>query len=108
MLPRRVNRRRCIGGIFNGDTAQSMCFGEFREVRAGQRCAAVALPFEQLLPLAHHAEVAVVDDSDFEVREAFLRDGRQFAVRHLETTVANNDPHGLLGIGDRRAHCRGK
>ena len=51
----------------------------------------VAFLVEELLPLAHHAQVAVVDDGDLD-RDALLHGGRQFGHGHLETAVAAQSP----------------
>ena len=60
---------------------------------------AVPLFVEQRLPLAHHAEVAVVDQRDLD-RHAFDRTGRQLLIGHLEAAVTVDRPH----LGLRAAH----
>ena len=57
---------------------------------------AVALGVEQLLPLAHHAQVGVVEDRH--LHGDVLRAGRdQLLRRHLEAAVAVDGPHRAVG-----------
>src|SRR5205085_9652677 len=54
-----------VGGALDAidrETAQPVRFSMPGEAGPGERSPAVALSLEQLLPLPHHAEVAVVDD----------------------------------------------
>src|SRR5687767_14579084 len=53
---------------------QSMRFGELDEIRAAQRCRGVAAFVEELLPLPHHAQIAVIDDGDIDLH-VLLRSG---------------------------------
>src|SRR5579871_5716717 len=95
--------------------AHAVGLGQPGEIGAGKRRAAVALVLEQLLPLAHHAQVAVVDDRHFDVLDSLLHDGRQLLVGHLEAAVAGNGPDGIArmrdgypqGRWDREAHRAG-
>ena len=72
---------------------------------------AVALVVEHLLPLADHAEIAVVEQRDLD-RDALDRGGDELLGGHLEATVAVDGPHRLVGpahLGadrgrDREAH----
>src|SRR5690606_35766218 len=77
--------------------------GELHEIRALDRRRHVAAAVEELLPLAHHAEVAVVDDGDVDL-DVLLRAGRQLTRRHLEAAVARDDPDLVVGTGEARAH----
>ena len=60
---------------------------------------AVALLVEHLLPLAHHAEVRVVEDGDLD-RDALRRRGHQLLRGHLEAAVAVDGPHHAVGAAD--------
>src|SRR6266581_3064537 len=85
--------------------------GESGKVRRDERRGDVTLVVEELLPLANHSEIAVIDDGDFHV-ELFLDDGRQLAHGHLEPAVARDDPDfvarpsefGADGCGQGKAH----
>ena len=54
---------------------------------------------EGFLPLADHAEEAVVDDGDVE-GDAFLDDGGELGGGHLEAAVAGDDPDVFFGLGE--------
>ena len=56
----------------------------------------VALLVEQLLPLAHHAQVGVVQDGHLD-GDALGRGGDELLGRHLEAAVAVDGPHHLVG-----------
>ena len=60
---------------------------------------AVALLVEHLLPLADHAEVAVVEDRDLD-RDALGAGGDQLLRGHLEAAVAVDGPHRAVGPAD--------
>ena len=84
--------------------------GELDEVghRAGCRLqvgVGVALVVEERLPLAHHAERAVVDDRDLD-RDVVDDAGRELLVGHLEAAVAVDRPDRALRLGDLGAHGR--
>ena len=74
-------------------------------VRSGDRDRHVPAIVEQVLDLPDHAQVAIVDDGNFDV-DVFLHDGGQFGHRHLEAAVADDDPHFLFRAGDLRADGR--
>src|SRR5580693_3026170 len=59
----------------------------------------VPLVVEEGLPLADHAEVAVVDDRDLD-RDSLDRAGGKLLVGHLEAAVAVDRPHRRLGQAD--------
>ena len=72
-----------------------------REMRLG-----VALLVEELLPLPHHAEPAVVHDHDDD-RQPLERRGRQFLPGHLEAAVAVDADDRRVGTRSLRAdRCR--
>src|SRR4029078_13741049 len=89
--------------------SDAKCFGELDEVGTGEGGARVAALVEEFLPLPDHAEVAVVDDADFD-GNAFLHRGGELAHRHLESPVADHGPD--LGVrrgalaADRRRHSK--
>ena len=66
---------------------------------------AVALLVEELLPLAHHAEVGVVQDRHLD-RDPLRARGHQLLRRHLEAPVAVDGPHEPFGLADLRADGR--
>ena len=67
-------------------------------VRAVEEHLGVALVVEHLLPLADHAEIAVVEQRHLD-RETLDGGGHQFLCGHLEATVAVDGPHVALGLG---------
>ena len=73
---------------------------EAREARAG----VAALP-EELLPLADHAQVAVVQDHDLD-RQAVHLGGRELLEGHLERAVAGDHDDQLVGQGHLGAEGR--
>src|SRR5690348_16620395 len=100
-----------VGGLLAADALAAVGLGELDEVgdagagqlpgrtdrRQGgvggvQVGVGVALVVEQRLPLADHAEAAVVDDRDL-YRDALERAGGQLLVGHLEAAVAVDRPH---------------
>ena len=62
----------------------------------------VALGVEELLPLAHHPEPAVVDDHDDD-RQPLERGGRELLAGHLEAAVAVDADHRRVRPGRLRA-----
>ena len=66
---------------------------------------AVALVVEHLLPLADHAEVAVVEQADLD-RDPLDRRRHQLLGRHLEAAVAVDGPHRAVGPADLGADRR--
>ena len=111
---RSLIARACVDHVLDvfltlatqSDAAQRL--GQLHEVRdaarvGGQVGLRVALLVEQRLPLAHHAQVAVVDQRHLD-RHAFDRAGGQFLVGHLEATVAVDRPHLRVRAGHLGAH----
>src|SRR5713101_5348871 len=72
------------------------------KIRRDERSGHVALVVEELLPLADHAEIAVIDDGDLDV-DLFLDDGSQFAHGHLEPAITHDDPYFGAGLCEFRA-----
>ena len=86
----------------------SVALGELHEVRiADQVHAGKAVFPEQVLPLAHHAEEAVVDDEDLD-RELQVRSGGKLVHRHLKPAVAHDGTHQVLGPRELGADGRGE
>src|SRR6266566_8387191 len=79
--------------------------GELDVVRDGgaELDVGVALVVEQLLPLAHHAEEAVVEDQDLD-RQLLDRAGREFLRGHLEAAVTVDRYDKLTRPADLGAH----
>src|SRR5215211_8900909 len=65
------------------------CLSELYEIRSEDFDFGVVLVVEEVLPLADHPQVPVVDDRDVDV-QILLDRGRQLAKGHLETTVADD------------------
>src|SRR5487761_1182369 len=77
LVPTRLrDRGNHLRPLSHMRAANAMSVGELDEVRTKQRSGFVILVVEKLLPLAHHAEIPVVDDGDVDV-EMLLRDGRK-------------------------------
>src|SRR5215213_5869194 len=88
-----------------GPAAQPVGGGELLVVWTRDGRLGVAAVVEELLPLAHHAEVAVVEDGHLDV-EPEVPYGRELLQVHLDAAVACHDPHGLVGVGERYPHRR--
>ena len=88
-VERRLERRLEVVLVVDHEAGAAERVGELgvvghllRQVRLG-----VALRVEELLPLAHHPEPAVVDDHDHD-RQPLERRGRELLAGHLEAAVA--------------------
>ena len=62
--------------VADGAACDAVRIGQLDEVGADERRGFVVALVEELLPLAHHAEIAVVDDGDVDL-QLFLHDGGQ-------------------------------
>ena len=71
---------RYILALVDGCAVDAVGGGEQDEVGREDGRGGVVLVVEGLLPLADHAEEAVVDDGDVD-RQAFLHDGRELSMR---------------------------
>src|SRR5215203_4449839 len=79
--------------------------GELLVVWPRYRGLRVAAVVEELLPLADHPEVAVVQDGYLYVQPELPYRGELLNV-HLDTAVAGYDPDGIIRIRKRHAHRR--
>src|SRR5215217_114279 len=94
-----------VVALLDGPSAQPIGGGELLVVRAGYGRLGVAAVVKELLPLAHHAEVAVVEDGHLDVQPE-VPYGRELLQVHLDAAVACHDPNGLIGVGERYPHRR--
>ena len=99
--------------IYRSDLdGEELC--DFNEIRSRDWGCGVTFIEEEFLPLAHHAEIAVVQEHNFYSR-TFLHDRGKFCLRHLETAVTINQPDIFFFIrkpctqssGDTVSHCAG-
>ena len=65
----------------------------------------IAPAMQQLLPLAHHAHIFVVEDEDLD-RQVVLHGGRHFLHRHLHAGLAGDVDDQRIGMGHLHAHRR--
>src|SRR5215208_5943653 len=79
--------------------------GESFVVWPGYGRLGVTAVVEELLPLADHPEVAVVQDGDLYVQPELPDRGELLDV-HLDAAVAGDYPDGIIGIRERHAHRR--
>ena len=91
---------------FGAQSLDAEGLGKCHEVRERVRVAlGVTAPVKELLPLADHAEVLVVDDEDLD-RKPVLLNRREFLQVHHERRLAGDAHHQPLGIGDLGADRR--
>src|SRR5579864_6161422 len=96
-----------IGARSDTFASNAKSVGQSGEIRRNKRSSNVALVVEEFLPLANHAEIAVVNDGDLDV-DLFLNDGGKLAHGHLEAAVAHDDPDFGIGLGELRSDGSGK
>src|SRR5438445_10238618 len=77
--------------------------GELHIIGTPDRRARIAATMKELLPLPHHAEVAVVEDRELYL-EPFLHHGGDLGHAHLKSTVAGKGPDRLVGTSEVHAH----
>ena len=105
-----VDRRLDLFGAVDADADATHRLGPLDEVgQLGRQVhLGVALVVEHLLPLADHAEVAVVEDPDLD-RDALDARGHELLRGHLEAAVAVDRPHRAVRAADlgadRRRHA---
>src|SRR5215217_6137857 len=102
-----TDRRLDVVALPDGPAAQAVRSGELFVVGTGDGRLGVAAVVEELLPLAHHAEVTVVEDGYLDVETQIPYGGELLQV-HLDAAVAGHDPHRLLGVGEGHPHSRRK
>src|SRR5215218_10835846 len=100
-----TDRRLDVVALPDGPAAQAVRSGELFVVGTGDGRLGVAAVVEELLPLAHHAEVAVVEDGYLDV-EAEVPYGGELLEVHLDAAVAGHDPHRLVRVGQSDPHRR--
>src|SRR5271165_7194889 len=64
MLPRRAYGWDHVAALVADDAADAVGLAKLFEIRAEQRSGFVIPLVEELLPLAHHTQIAVVNDGD--------------------------------------------
>src|SRR6202034_1429205 len=96
-----------VASVADDYAGNAVSVGELDEVRADQRGRFIVALVEELLPLADHAQIAVVDDRDVDV-ELLLHDGGELTGGHLEAAVAGDDPDFLVRAGDFGADACGQ
>ena len=105
---RAAAHRPCRRARVTRIARQAVRVGELDVIGRRHRRGGVAAIVEELLPLPHHAEVAVVDDGDVDL-DVLLHHRLQLGLRHLEAAVADDGPHFAIGTrqlgADRRGHA---
>ena len=97
-----------IGRAADVEAFDAVGFAEFDEVGVAEQIdAAFAVVEEQLLPLADHAEVAVVEDDDFD-GQLVNGGGGQFKQGHLEAAVARDGGNDFVWAGELSADGGGE
>ena len=97
-----------IGGAADVPAFDAVGFAEFDEVGVAEEVdAAFAVVEEEFLPLADHAEVAVVEDEDLD-GELVDGGGGQFKQGHLEAAVTGDGDDGFVGAGELGADGGGE
>ncbi len=95
-------------GLGDGFAFEAVSAGELRRLwEAVEGDLAQAVVVEELLPLADHAEVAVVHADDLD-GELMVGDGGEFRDRHLEAAVAGDGEDKLFRAGHLSADGGGK
>src|SRR2546428_304239 len=77
--------------------------GELHIIGTPDRRARIAATMKELLPLPHHAEVAVVEDRELYL-EPFLHHGGDLGHVHLKSTVAGKGPDRLVRTSEGDHH----
>jgi hypothetical protein len=97
-----------IGRAADVEAFDAVGFAELDEVRVAEQIdAAFAVVEEQLLPLADHAEVAVVEDDDLD-GQLVNGGGGQFKQGHLEAAVAGDGGDDFVWAGELSADGGGE
>ena len=93
-------------GVGDAQRLDAVGLAELDEVRLADRHGDVVVLVEQLLPLADHAEIAVVDDRHLH-RQVLVHHRGQLLQRHLEAAVAADRPDQRVRLRHLRAHRGG-
>src|SRR3954452_19358078 len=104
---RALHRLARLGPRRRPQSGEPVRLGELDEIGAADGRRDVAAGVEELLPLADHPQVAVVDDGDVELH-ALLRAGGELAGGHLEPAVAGDHPDVVVRAREAGAETRGK
>src|SRR5215204_171232 len=96
-----------IVALADGAPGEPVGGGELLVVRPAYGRLGVTAVVEELLPLANHPEVTVVQDGDLYVQPEVPYRGELLDV-HLDAAVAGYDPHRVFGIGEGHTHRRGQ
>src|ERR1041384_7127935 len=96
LIDRSLQNTAKLGRFLCAKTCGAVCFSKFYEVRRdGNIDFGVSAVVEHLLPLAHHPEVTVVHDQNFD-GQAILNCGRELLVCHLKSTDTDDRDYELL------------
>src|SRR5215210_5465980 len=105
LLLRPPYGRLDVVALADGATGEPVGGGELLVVGPAYGRLGVAAVVEELLPLANHPEVTVVQDGDLYVQpEVPYR--RELLDVHLDAAVAGYDPQRIFGIGESHPHRR--
>src|SRR5215218_7493581 len=91
--------------LADGATGEPVGGGELLVVGPGYGRLGVAAVVEELLPLADHPQVSIVQNGNLYVQPEVSYRGELLDV-HLDAAVAGYDPNGVFGIGESHAHRR--
>src|SRR5215212_903717 len=104
-LLRPPHRRLDVVALADGAPCEPVGGGELLVVWPCYGRLRIAAVVEELLPLADHPQVTVVQNSDLYVQPEVPYRGELLDV-HLDAAVAGYDPDGIFGIGESHAHRR--
>src|SRR5688500_19016611 len=99
------NRCFYVVALPDGAAGEPVGGGELLVVGTGYGRLGVAAVVEELLPLADHPQVTVVQHGDLYVQPEVSYRGELLDV-HLDAAVAGYDPDGVFRIGESHAHRR--
>src|SRR5215208_1956505 len=105
LLLRPPHGRLDVVALADGAPGEPVGGGELLVVRPGYGRLGVAAVVEELLPLADHPEVTVVQNGDLYVQPEVPYRGELLDV-HLDAAVTGYDPDGVFRIGESHAHRR--
>src|ERR671910_3531493 len=105
LLLRPPHGRPYVVALADGATGEPVGGGELLVVGPGYGRLGVAAVVEELLPLADHPQVTVVQNGDLYVQPEVSYRGELLDV-HLDAAIAGYDPHGVFRIGESHAHRR--